>query len=335
MRAIVFHEQHQPLRSEDRDPPQPAQGEVVVSIKAAALNRRDYWITQGLYPGIRSGVIQGSDGAGVVAELGPGVGEDWRGKEVVINPGLGWGDSTEAQSEDFHILGMPRDGTFAEQVAVPVEQLAAKPEHLSWHEAAALPLAGLTAYRAVMTQGRLQPGERVLVTGIGGGVATMALQIALAAGAEGLVSSSSPEKLKRAAELGAAGGFNYREEGWAKRVSNEHGPVNLIIDSAGGDGYADLIDLAAPAGRIVSYGATAGGPKKLDLFRVFWKQLHLIGSTMGSPADFRAMLELVDRHGIKPVVDEVLPLSEANSAVERLAESSQFGKIVLEVAGES
>ena len=252
MKALVLSKVKQPLRLEDRPAPLPAPGQALVALKAAALNRRDFWITRGMYPGVRTPVILGSDGAGVVAEVGNDVSGDLVGQEVVINPGWDWGESEAAQSSAFRILGMPDDGTFAESVAVPAEYLHPKPTHLDWHEAAALPLAGVTAYRAVFSRGELQPGETMLVSGIGGGVAMFALQFAVAAGATVLVTSSSDEKITNAVELGATAGFNYRAEDWHKRLRAKHEPVDLIIDSAGGEGYGRLIGLAAAGGRIVN-----------------------------------------------------------------------------------
>lgn len=334
MKALVLNELKAPLTLEERPELQPSARQVVVRLKAAALNRRDYWITQGMYPGIRLPTVLGSDGAGVIERVGDNAPTGWIGREVIINPGMEWGEDEAVQSDAFHILGMPDDGTFAEAVLVPEEAIHPKPEHLTWREAGALPLGGMTAYRAVFTQGQVQPGETVLVTGIGGGVATFALQFAAAAGARVLVTSSSSEKLAKAAELGAAAGYDYTQEGWAKQLVADHGPAHLIVDSAGGEGYRQLLDIAAPGGRIVNYGATAGPPPKFDLFKVFWKQLHLVGSTMGSPSDFRVMLELVHHHKIRPAIDQVFPLAEGNEALSRMRESTQFGKLVLDIAGD-
>ena len=331
MKALTLNEIKAPLRIEDRASLTPGSDEVVVRLKAAALNRRDYWITQGMYPGIEPPVILGSDGAGIVSQTGSAVGNYWQGREVIINPGLNWGDDPAAQSADFTILGLPRDGTFATEVAIAVSQLHEKPAHLNWQEAAALPLAGVTAWRALFTQGHLQAGETVLVGGIGGGVATFALQFAVAAGADVWVTSSSAEKIDRAVSLGAKGGFNYKDENWVKQFHETASAPNLIIDSAGGPGYAALINLAAPAGRIVNYGATVGPPEKLDMFKVFWKQLRLQGSTMGSPTDFAAMLNFVNEKKLAPIVDVVTPLSEGNEAIGRMKSSPQFGKCVLSI----
>lgn len=331
MKALVLKETKQPLVVEERQTPVPGPGEALVRLRAAAFNRRDYWIQQGLYPGIVTPVVLGSDGAGVVEKVGEGVDTSWVGKEVIINPGLNWGDDPRAQSDRFEILGLPRDGTFAEYLVIPAAQLHERPAHLDWAQAAALPLAGLTAFRAVFTQGRLEPGEKVLVTGIGGGVATFALLFAKAAGAELWVTSSSPGKLQRARELGAAGGFLYTQADWVEQCRKAAGAPDLIIDSAGGEGYAQLVSLVRPGGRIVNFGATRGNIRELNVRQLFWKQLHLIGSTMGTPREFARMVRFVVQHQIRPVVDRVLPLEEGNAGLAAMEESSQFGKIVLEI----
>ena len=331
MKALTLKQIKSPLELLERDEPSPGSDEVVVKLTAAALNRRDYWITQGMYPGIKPPVVLGSDGAGVVVQTGVNADPSWRDREVIINPGLNWGEDQFVQSNDFTILGLPRDGTFATKVVVAASQLHEKPAHLNWQEAAALPLAGVTAYRALFSQGGLKSGETLLITGIGGGVATFALQFAVAVGANVWVTSSSPEKIQRAIDLGAKGGFNYREEGWSKQLLQAAGAPNLIIDSAGGAGYASLLSIAAPGGRIVNYGATAGPPEKIDLFKVFWKQLRLQGSTMGSPDDFAQMLKLVETHKIRPVIEHVFPLSEGNEALQLMKSSPQFGKYVLTI----
>ena len=333
MKALVLSQLKTPVELEERPEPEPASGEVVVQLRAAGLNRRDFWITRGLYPGVRLPVVLGSDGAGVVCKIGAGVSPDWSHQEVIINPGLQWGDDPRMQGPDFHILGMPRDGTFADQVAVPATSLSPKPAHLGWNEAAVLPLAGVTAYRAVFTQGALGDGETVLVTGIGGGVATYALLFAKAAGARVFVTSSSPDKLSRALQLGAVAGYDYFTENWGKQLRSEHGSVDLIIDGAGGPGYHNLIEIASPGGRIVNYGATAGPPAEFDLLKLFWKQLRVIGSTMGSPNDFQAMLGFVHEHQIRPIVDQAEPLAEGNGLMIRMGNSDQFGNLALRMDG--
>jgi NADPH:quinone reductase-like Zn-dependent oxidoreductase len=320
-----------PLELQQRDDLKPNAGEVIVKLKAAALNRRDYWITVGLYPGINPPVVLGSDGAGVVSACGSGVDPAWEGQEVIVNPGLGWGDDPAVQSSDFKILGLPHDGTFASEVAVPVDQLRRKPICLTWEQAAAIPLAGTTAYRALFSQGRATRGETILITGIGGGVATFALQFAVAIGAEVWVTSSSEAKIQQAIRLGARGGFDYRQDGWPKDFASTAGLPDLIIDSAAGPGYASLMGLAAPGGRVINYGATAGAPESIDMFKLFWKQLRLQGSTMGSPADFAAMVNFVEEHQVLPVIDATFSLEDTNQALDQMRSSPQFGKYVLEI----
>lgn len=331
MRALLLQNVKEPVTLQSRGDVQPSPGEVVVRLQAAALNRRDYWITQGMYPGVRTPVVLGSDGAGVVSRLGKGASENWLNQEVVINPGIGWGDDVRVQSDGFEILGMPRDGTFADETAVPADLLHPRPTHLDWQQSAALPLAGLTAYRALMVQGELKAGETVLVTGIGGGVATMLLRFAVAVGAEVIVTSSDASKRERALQLGAVGALDYTDSEWVKQCRSLHKAPSLIIDSAGGPDYGSLLELVKSGGRIVNYGCTAGAPPQLDLVRLFWKQIHIVGSTMGSPDDFASMLELVHRHQIEPVIDQVFPLEAGDSALKRMANSDQFGKIVLDI----
>lgn len=312
--------------------PQPAAGEAVVAIRAAALNHRDVWIKTGQYAGLKWPCQPGSDGAGVVMAVGDGVDAAWIGREVVINPSFDWGSDEQTQGPNFTILGLPRAGTLAEKISVPVAQLSAKPAHLSWEEAAALPLAGLTAYRALFARARLRAGERVLVTGIGSGVAWFALQFAVLCGADVWVTSSSAEKIAKAIALGAKGGFHYTRVGWAVEATKIAGMFDVIVDSAGGAGFGDLIDLAAPGGRIVFFGGTRGNGPALPLRKIFWRQLSLLGTTMGSPADWSAMLEFVALHRVRPVVSEVFPLARAGEAFALMERGGQCGKIVVRIS---
>jgi NADPH:quinone reductase-like Zn-dependent oxidoreductase len=330
MEALVLEGVGQPLRLQQVPDPRPGPGEALVEIAAASLNHRDLWIQKGQYAGLKFPIIPGSDGCGRVIECGDGASTAWLGQEVIINPGLDWGDRPGAQAGSFRILGLPDDGTFAQRVAVPAIQLAAKPPHLDAIHAAALPLAGLTAYRALFTRAGLQAGERVLITGAGGGAAVFCLQYAVAAGAKVFVTSGSDAKISRAVALGAAGGANYRLEGWPDALK-EQAPegFDVIIDSAGGAGFSSLIELAAPGGRIAFFGATAGDPPAFAMRRVFWKQLSILGTTMGSPADFAAMVAFVSEHQIVPIAEHVFPFAEANAALEAMADAAQFGKIVL------
>jgi zinc-binding alcohol dehydrogenase/oxidoreductase len=312
--------------------PSAAPGEVVVSIRAASLNHRDLWIKLGQYAGLKYPSIPGSDGAGVVTAVGSGVDPSWMGREAIINPGFDWGTNERAQGPQFSILGLPRAGTLAEQIAVPVGQLAEKPTKMSWEEAAALPLAGLTAWRALVSKAQVRPKERVLITGIGGGVALFALQFAVAHGAEVWVTSSANDKIERAILLGAKGGANYTEKDWPARLAKEAGGFDVVIDSAGGAGFESLIELAAPGGRVVFFGATRGNPPVLPMRKVFWRQISLLGTTMGSPADWEAMRSFLARHHVKPVVSDVMPLERASEAFALMEQGGQFGKIVIRVS---
>ena len=324
MRAMVLHGVGQSLRPQERPSLEPREGEAVVRLRAAALNHRDVWIRKGQYAGLRFPVVLGSDGVGTVVK-GP---DEWMGRDVIVNPALDWGDREEAKSDAFRILGLPDDGTFAEEVRVPAANLAEKPAHLTDAQAAALPLAGLTAYRALFSRARLQARDRVLVTGAGGGAASFALRFAAASGARVWATTSGPEKLARAQAMGAERAVDYRQDGWAEALGEE---FDVIVDSAGGEGFLKLVDLAAPGGRLVFFGATAGDPASLPMRKAFWKGLSLLGTTMGSPRDFADMVAFVGERGIVPDVDETFPLERADAALDRMQSGAQSGKIVLTV----
>lgn len=332
MKALVLDGVGQPVQLREVPTPQPQPGEVLVRLEAAALNHRDVWIQQGQYAGLRFPIILGSDGAGTVAELGEGVDESLRDLPVIIDPSQGWGDNPRAQARSFTILGLPHNGTFAEYVCVPAANVHPRPAHLSAAQAAALPLGGVTAYRALFTRGRLRAGERVLITGIGGGVALLALQLAVARGAEVWVTSGSADKIERARQLGAQGGISYREAGWGKAlVQQAGGSFDLIVDSAAGPGVAELVEAAAPGGRLVFYGGTAGTMTNVPPRHIFWKQLDILGSTMGTAEDFDALLNLVNEARLVPVTDELFDLADGEKALCRMAEGQQFGKLVLQI----
>jgi zinc-binding alcohol dehydrogenase/oxidoreductase len=331
MKAIVLEAADKPLALREVEKPVLDAGEVLVQLKAAALNRRDYWITTGKYAGIKYPSILGSDGSGIVAEVANDADKGWLNKEVVINPCHNWGSHPEYQNRDFTILGLPEDGTFAEYVKVKAEYLHPKPTHLNWEQAAALPLAGMTTYRALFTRGKAKKGDKVLITGIGGGAGTFALQWAVAAGCQVFVTSGSGKKIERARQLGAAAGVNYKAQDWAEELQHMAGGFDVIIDSALGDGFAKLLDLSNPGARIVIFGGTAGNIPALNGRKIFWKQLQLLGTTMGSPEDFKGMIDLVNQHKIVPVIDEIFPLSQAQNAVSKMENSSQFGKILLKI----
>jgi NADPH:quinone reductase-like Zn-dependent oxidoreductase len=332
MQALVYQEQHPgKIALEEMPKPTPAKGEVLVRLKAAALNRRDQWMREGLYPGTQSGVILGSDGAGIVEEVADDENAHWLGKEVILNPNINWGPNPQVQGPDYTILGMPVHGTFAEYIAIPSHRLALKPGHLSWEEAAALPLAGLTAYRALMSKGQAQKESKILITGIGGGVATMALLFALDLNAQVYVSSGKDDKIAKAIAMGAKGGFNYRKEGWAKAAKQAASGFDIIIDSAGGDQINDLMKILSPGGRLIFYGATLGISKRLELHKMFWSQVRLEGSTMGNDEEFKAMVTLVERQKLRPLVHASYPLEESPKAFETLKDGQQMGKLVIQI----
>jgi NADPH:quinone reductase-like Zn-dependent oxidoreductase len=333
MRAVRLHQIGGPenLKLDELPDPQPPAGGAVVRIEAAALNHRDVFIRQGLYAKIQLPAILGADGAGIVESVASGVDPSWVGKKVVIVPFDAWGDDPRIQGKDFLIRGMPRPGTFAEKIALPLDRIAPMPEHLSFPEAAALPLGGLTAYRALVTRGEVKKGDHVLVTGIGGGVATIAMLLAQALGAQVSVTSGSEEKLARAKSLGAIAAVSYKQKGWEKELAKQAGRApDVIIDSAGGPDFNALVLAVAPAGRIVTYGATRGPAEKIELTRVFFKQIDIRGSTMGTDAEFHDMLKLVAREKVKPLVDRVIPLSRYAEADQLMEKAEQMGKIVVD-----
>jgi zinc-binding alcohol dehydrogenase/oxidoreductase len=334
MQAIVLREVGGPqnLHLEEFETPVAGPGEILVKVQYAAFNRRDVFITQGLYPGIVFPVIPGSDGCGVVAAHGTGASGPAVGASVVINPMFGWGDNPRLWRGDSTLLGMPSHGTFAEYVKAPAGNVHPKPARLSDTQAAAIPLGGLTAYRAVFTRGRCTKDDVVLIPGIGGGVQTFALLFAKSAGARTIVTSSSDAKLARATALGADVAINYKtSENWSKevRAQSDGGPT-LVIDSVGGDTFAKALDVARPGARVVTYGGTTGDAK-IRMFSVFWKQLDILGTSMGSPADFAAMLNLFAEGSLEPVIDEVVPIADVPAAAQRVLDGEQFGKIVVKI----
>jgi len=332
MKAVVLHEIGGPdkLRVEDVATPSPGPGELRVALKASALNRRDFWMTVGAYPRLKFPAISGSDGAGVIDAVGAGVPASRIGEEVVLYPARDWGDDWRCGGANFRVLGMPDQGTLAEFICTPAENVFAKPAHLSWIQAAAFPLAGLTAWRAVVTHGEVQPGQKVLVTGIGGGVATFALLWAKYHGATVYVTSGSEEKLEQAKRLGAAGGVSYRAADWSKQMRELSGGIDLVIDSAGGNVVNAALNTLNNGGRFVFFGATLGNPSEgLEMAKLFFRQIRIQGTTMGSPAEFAAMVEFINKHRIEPVVDQIYKLDDAVTAYKRMEVSDQMGKLVL------
>jgi len=291
---------------------------VKVELHASAINHRDLWIIKGQYAGIKYPIILGSDGVGLLD-----------GKKVIINPGQNWGNNQNVQSKDFKILGLPDNGTFAEYVYVDKKYIYPAPKHLTDFEAAALPLGGLTAFRALFTRAKIKKGEKILISGIGGGVALFAMQFAVAAGLEVYVSSSSDDKIEKAIALGAKNGINYTVENWYKNLIAMSGGIDVIVDSAAGPDFNNYLKVINPGGRLVVYGGTRGNIQNLSPQILFWKQVSILGSTMGSDKDFTDMLDFVNKYKIKPVLDSLYDLQDFNIALNRMKTGIQFGKIVL------
>lgn len=326
MKAVVITPEPEPIQLIDLPNLQVKNGECLIKIEHASLNRRDQWIREGKYPNIEFGTILGSDGCGVV-ERGN---EKWLGKEVIINPNVDWGTNPVAQAADYTVLGMPTNGTLSEYLVVHEDRLIEKPVHLSSEQAAALPLAGLTAFRAAFTKGEISSGQKVLITGIGGGVAQFASQFAMASGAETYVTSGDDEKIQRAIKQGAKGGFSYKDEGWIKAAA-KMGGFDVIIDSAGGNLLNGYLKTITPGGRIVVYGSTTGFTQKFDVFKLFWSQAQIMGSTMGNDQEFKEMVKFISDHKLKPTIDRTFSLDDYLEAFDRFKSPDHFGKIVLRV----
>jgi len=320
MKAIRIHEDGGPdvLRYEDVPDPVPREGEVLVELRAAALNHLDIWIRKGM-PSVPKPRILGADGAGVIAGTG---------ERVVINPGI-----YDAHGK-MHIVGETMDGTNAELIALPRDYVHPIPGDLSFEEAAAFPLVFETAYRMLVSRARLQADEWVLIWGIGGGVASAALAIAKALGAHVVATSSSDEKLARASELGADATVNHSTGDVVAAVKEiTRGGAHVVVDDVGEATWKRTLDAARPEGRVVVCGATTGPNPPAALHRVCWKQLSILGSTMGTPEDFQGVCELIAAGRLRPLVDQVFPLAEARAAHERLEAGDQLGKIVLRIPG--
>jgi NADPH:quinone reductase-like Zn-dependent oxidoreductase len=319
MKALVLKTPGEFPSIEEVRVPAPKHHEMLVNLKASALNHRDIWIVKGKYPGVKFPVILGSDGSGI----------DENGREVIINPGLDWGENPKAQSKQFNILGLPKDGTFAEYLVIEKSQIFDKPTHLDFEQAAALPLAGITAFRVLFSRCKAQAGESILITGIGGGVALMCLNFAIAAKLSVFVTSSSEEKVKRALALGAEKGVIYKDENWQSKLQDMAGGFDIIIDSAGGESFEKLIKLCNPGGRIGIYGGSIGLVNNLSPQVVFWRQISILGSTMGTNQEFSEMLKFVNRNKIVPSIDSIHGFEDYEKAFSKMEKGLQFGKIVL------
>jgi NADPH:quinone reductase-like Zn-dependent oxidoreductase len=331
MKAALFKSKDFPLSIEEVKKPKPVKDQVLVRLKYAALNHRDIWLMREQTQEFPNGIILGSDGAGIIEDVGEDADPLLVGAEVVINPSLDWGSNPMVQGDSFRILGFPDHGTFAEFIVISKKYVFEKPEHLSFEESAAVPLSALTAYRALFSRARLRQKEKVLITGIGGGAALWVLQFATAYQGRVFVTSGSEQKLSRAKELGAIGGFNYKDPEWPEKAKKETGGFDIIIDSAGGEQFQNLIDLALPGGRIVNFGRTAGNITEISTRLLYWKQISIMGSTMGTRDEFLSMLDFLESRNIRPVLDKTFPLSQISEAFKRMETGDQFGKIVLSI----
>ncbi len=345
MKAAVFYEHGGPEKIQLADVPRPeiGRGEVLVQVKACALNHLDLWVRRGL-PGLEPKLPfwSGSDVAGVVAEVGADVTAYRPGDRVVINPSLSCGvceyciAGVESQCVEFKILGEHVPGGCAEFVAAPASNLMRLPDDFSFEEAAAVPLVFQTAWRALITQAQVRPGEDVLILGASGGAATAAIQIARLAGARVFAVTSSAEKIAQAKELGADVGINRNEVDFSReiwRLTSKRG-VDVVLENVGAPTWKQSLRCLAKGGRLVTYGATAGPIGETDIRVVFWKQVHIIGSTMSSRKEFADVMRLVFQRRLRPVIDKVFLLEEARAAHERLEAGEQFGKIVLRIGAE-
>jgi NADPH:quinone reductase-like Zn-dependent oxidoreductase len=325
LKAVRIHEDGGPevLRYEEVADPAPGPGEVLIGLRAASLNHLDLWLRRGL-PSVPKPRILGADGAGVVVAVGEGADRFAKGDEVVINPGL---------DEGARIVGEHMDGTHAELIALPADYVYPLPEGVSFEEAAAFPLVFETVYRMLVTRAALREGEWVLVWGIGGGIGTASLQIAKALGAQVVATSGSDEKLARARELGADAVVNHAEEDVADAVRQATAGrgADVVVEHVGEATWKTSLQVAAAGARIAVCGATSGPNPPANLHRIWWKQLTILGSTMGTRADFEGAYELVASGRAKPIVDRVFPLAQAAEAHRYLEEGRQLGKVVLTI----
>ncbi|WP_303969339.1 zinc-binding dehydrogenase [Sporosarcina ureae] len=326
MKAFV-HENGE-LHYTDIADPSAGNGEVIVALKTAGLNRRDTAIPK-RRGDVKEPLALGSDGAGTIESIGEGV-TGWNvGDEVIINPSLRWFKESDAPPAEFDILGMPDHGTFAEKICISSEQLEKKPSHLTWNEAAVIALSGLTGYRALVTRGRIEEGQTVFIPGAGSGVATFMIQFAKKMGARVIVSSRNEEKRNHAMKIGADRAIDTNSE-WPAELKEE--TVDLVIESVGRATFNRSLEILKKGGHIVVFGATTEDTVELNLREFFYGQYSLLGTTMGSREELREMLTLMEEHQIHPVIDSVIPLEKTSEAFTKLDDSVQFGKIVIEIA---
>ncbi|MEH7226239.1 zinc-binding dehydrogenase [Bacillus sp. JJ1566] len=306
---------------------EPKIGEVKVKLKSAGLNHRDLFVLH-RHKETEPPLIIGSDGAGIVEAVGPGVEGVKVGDEVVINPSLGWKEKSDAPPEDHEILGLPDHGTFAEKITISADNVGPKPGHLSWDEAGVLSLAAMTAYRALFTRAQVKPIDTILLPGIGSGAVTFLLLFSKAVGARVIVTSRSEAKLKQALELGADVAIDSNGD-WNEALKGEK--VDIVVETVGAATFQKSLGQLRKGGKMVTFGASAGDTVDFNLREFFYGQYTLLGTTMASTEEFNEMLQFVNEHKIKPVLDKVFPLADAANALKRIDEAEQFGKIAIKI----
>jgi NADPH:quinone reductase-like Zn-dependent oxidoreductase len=342
MKAVFFesHGGNEVLRIGERPEPRAGDGEVLVRVRAAALNHLDVFVRDGL-PNVPIALphIPGSDGAGTVEEVGAGVESLRPGDRVLIQPGLYCNMCEFCRAGEqclcvkFRILGEHVPGTFAERVSLPARNVFAIPENMSFETAAAFPLSYQTAWRMLVGRARVRPGETVLIHGIGGGVAWACLEIARLCGARVFVTSSEGAKLSAALAAGAELAWNYRTEEVRKAVSGATGKrgCDVVVDTVGQSTWMISLRSVAKGGRIVTCGATSGPNPEEEIRLIFWNQIAILGSTMANDHEFRLLLSAVFSGRLAPRVDSVLPIDSVREAFERMESGAQHGKIVLQI----
>lgn len=321
----------------DRPCPQPGSGEVLVRVKAMALNHLDLWVRKGV-PGHRFPlpIIPGCDGAGSVESIGEEVSENWLGQEVMLAPGISCGECSRCLSgEDqlcsgYGILGETRDGTCASHVSVPVASLIPKPPGVSWAQGAAFPLTALTAWTMLTHKARLKPGDNLLVIAAGSGVGSMAVQMGSLLGARVLATAGSAEKRQKALELGADVVIDHRTENWSDQIKDlTSGGADVVFENVGAATWKNSLRSVAWGGRIVTCGATTGGDVDLNLKALFFKNIEILGSTMGPRSDLHRLVKLLARGRLRTIVGKIFPLEKIQEAHSYLESREVFGKVVV------
>lgn len=328
MKALLLTEDMN-INITDVTKPIPAKGEVLIKVAASALNHRELWIQKGLYPGMKVPCILGADGAGTITELGEGVDSSWKDKDIIIYPAYDWGKNENAPDKKFRVLGMPDPGTMAEYICIPIENAIEKPNYLSWAEAAAIPVAGLTAWRALTRHGKIQKGDNVLITGIGGGVAQAGLALALAHGAKVFVTSSSEDKIAFAQSIGATNGVIYNDDDWHSQLKEISRGIDIVLDSSPSPNLDDYFKFMNYGGRIVTYGSTGAPKTTISISKFFLRHIQFIGTAMGSPSEFKTMLAFMKTYNMKPLIHSQYTFDEGLKAFDSLRTGKQIGKIII------